>query len=447
MFENKVAFVSVVVFLAIGLFLSVTLLQHRHRKVLIQAIRNPWAHGKASMKARGRYGLGGMPTTKDEHGYRHHFYSKYPRFVTVVLPSGVNAKGRGRRLHSIQQTWGPLARAIFMVHNESEFSDGVKHHAVLGPPKPTGTGTEYTSYPADRYSYPQIWKLPKDIGAEEGIPRLMYAIQTVFDRINPDFAFFVNDHTYVIPEHLCDYLHGLDPSHPLHAGHALKKGDTGDLVLNSESAGYLFSRATMQNLLHATTNQNHQDPNCIMSGNDTWLQGNPAVLITKCLQHSLHITAIDTREHAKYHRFHAFPLTRVVSGDLDEWYRTKHRNMPTWFTTAQAAQSTQTTQSTQSTPYEQLLSGLDCCARGTISFHYVEYKESKVLFKTREALLHNPHLKDAILKYLMITHWPTKHSEIGTHSRKLPHNNDHHAWDALLGVLRNISTPQTQRPC
>ena len=36
------------------------------------------------------------------------------------------------------------------------------------------------------------------------------------------------------------------------------------------------------------------------------------------------VTPADTRHHEIYHRFHAFPLTRMVSGDVDEWYLKKH---------------------------------------------------------------------------------------------------------------------------
>ena len=40
--------------------------------------------------------------------------------VTIVLPSVVNPKGRGERLKAIADTWGPSARAVFVVHADEE---------------------------------------------------------------------------------------------------------------------------------------------------------------------------------------------------------------------------------------------------------------------------------------------------------------------------------------
>ena len=73
---------------------------------------------------------------------------------------------------------------------------------------------------------------------DDGLQRLYKTIRTVFEKVNPDFAFFVNDHTFVIPEHLCTYLEHRDPVDDLYAGHALNNGTEED-VYNSGPAGYL----------------------------------------------------------------------------------------------------------------------------------------------------------------------------------------------------------------
>ena len=110
----------------------------------------------------------------------------------------------------------------------------------------------------------------------------------------------------------------------MYHGHALKNGED---VFNSGASGYILSRETMKKLVHEWDVEN---PTCTGKNADKWLQGNPGLLTTKCLKEVLNVEAIDTRAWSqsanakKYHRFHAFPLTRTVSGDVDKWYLNKH---------------------------------------------------------------------------------------------------------------------------
>lgn len=97
--------------------------------------------------------------------------------------------------------------------------------------------------------------------------------------------------------------------------------------------------------------------------------------------------------------------------------------------------------------YNTLLSGVDCCAHDSVSFHYVEYMESRALFATRDALLKNPKLTDHELKALMTAEWPHEQKEIGGYSRALPKDSDKEGWGPLLQVVRKISSRHTQREC
>jgi hypothetical protein len=94
--------------------------------------------------------------------------------------------------------------------------------------------------------YPQILLVPDNINAEMGVERLDHVIRTVHKDINPEFAFFVNDHTFVIPDNLCQFLHDRDSEVDLYAGHALKGQQ--ETVFNSGAAGYVLSRSTMEKL-------------------------------------------------------------------------------------------------------------------------------------------------------------------------------------------------------
>jgi len=402
--ELRWAVTAVMGFIFIGVFLSYLLLHHQHRQVIVHVLQDPWNHGPAALRGRA--------------GFRHHFYSGSPRFVTVVMPSVVNGKGRRKRLNSIQDTWGPYARAIYVVHNVTEFPQASPHAVISN-----------ASSPEDPYSYPQIMLIPPEIGVENGVPRLYHTIRTVYEKVNPDFAFFVNDHTFVIPEHLCKYLERRDPEDDLYAGHALKNGKSD--VFNSGAAGYLMSRATMHKMIQKW---NVNDPNCLLGSDkaSSWLQGNPGLVTVKCLQ-SMNINAIDTRGGLKWHRFHAFPLTRVVAGKVDEWYLNKHDGV-----SALAGFDKS---------YDKLLFNQDCCSKDTISFHYVEWKESLALFAVREALLTDPHMTNHELKSMMIKEWPRDPKEIGSYSQGLPDDKDEKGWFSLLSVTRKISTRATQRDC
>eukprot|EP00536_Pseudo-nitzschia_multiseries_P016377 jgi/Psemu1/221152/e_gw1.1096.1.1 len=358
--------------------------------------------------------LGHGAALKGRVGFRHHFYTGHPRTVTVVMPSVVNPKGRTKRLKSIQETWGASARAIYVVHDVEEFP--VASHAVISENRT----------PEDPYSYPQLMLIPEAIGSTDGVARLIHTIENVFEKVNPDFAFFVNDHTYVIPEHLCAYLEHKNPSEDMYHGHAMKDSDK--IAFNSGAAGYILSRETMRRLV-----DKWKHDQCTGKTASKWIQGNPGLLTTQCLKEELGVVAVDTRHHEKYHRFHAFPLTRVVTGNLDEWYINKHRDIDkiTGFPAS----------------YSTLLTGPDCCAQDTISFHYVEFMESKALFATREALLENPHLTDHELKALMIAEWPVDRKEVGFYSKELPKEDDQEGWEPLLEVVRKMSSRYTQREC
>ena len=399
--EVAAASLSVSGFLAVGLLLGYFLLHNQHRKVILHVISDPLGHGRGVMHGR--------------QGFRHHFYTGNPRYVTVVMPSVVNPGGRRRRLNSIQDTWGGSARAIYVVHNVSEFPQA--SHAVLSE----------ESSPEDRYAYPQLMLMPKNIGVESGVARLIYTIRTTYNRVDPDFAFFVNDHTFVIPAHLCKYLEHRSPDNAMYGGHALRNGKSD--TFNSGAAGYILSRSTMKQLLESFE---RGTANCDASTADEWLQNNPSLVVVQCLK-SLGIRPVDTRGAKKWHRFHAYPLTRVVSGDMDKWFFEKHREMD------QIAGFPSS--------YNDVLSGEDCCSMDTISFHYVEWKESKALFAVLEELLENPHLSDHEVKLLMKAEWPSNSYEIGFYSRGLPKDSDTNGWRSLIATVRKISTRGTQRDC
>lgn len=376
-------------FLLVGLGLGYLILHHKHRKVILKVIQSPWSHGKVAV-LRGA----------------DHLHDGAPRLVTIIMPSVVKPDGRLLRLKSIADTWGPKARAIYVVHNTTEYPDANEIDSLS-------------------HEFPQLLIIQPDIGPDEGVPRLMHVIRTVSKQIDPDFAFFVNDHTFVIPEHLCSFLSELNPLDDMYLGHALKNGED---VFNSGAAGYILSRSTMNKLVKTW---DEGDPKCVIQKTNKWLQGNPGLLTATCLKHSLHISAEDTRKDGKYHRFHAFGLNRVVTGNVDAWYLKKHQDL------SRIAGFDET--------YETMLTGVECCADDTISFHYVEHLETRALFHVRQALVDNPSISDSELKDIIGKEWPTDFKDLGGYARGLPKEANEKDWTELMSVLRKISSPSTHQ--
>jgi hypothetical protein len=330
------------------------------------------------------------------------------RFVTIVMPSVVNPKRRRRRLEAIAETWGPTSRSIYVIHNLEE---------------------EYPNPALGVDQWPRVLQVPPNITVDEGLPRLYYVIRQVFQDYNADFYFFANDHTYIIPEHMCYFLRDQDPSQDLYAGHALKNDHE---AFNSGAAGYVLSRNTMKRLV-LSFDAVH-DSNCVVPGDNKWLQGNPGLVTARCLHHSLNVKAIDTRENGKYHRFHAFGLVRSATGKVDDWYKNKHANLRDIIGFDES--------------YTHLLSGEDCCSAETISFHYVEFLENRALYQIRKALLQKPQLSDDELKNMMIDTWPKDWGELGGYSRALPERKkEPEVWAAILAILRKLSLKEYEQPC
>ena len=283
------------------------------------------------------------------------------KFITIVLPSVVNPKQRRRRLEAIAETWGPSSRAVYVVHNVNEEFPIQERQSFV--------------------KWPQILSLPSNITFEDGLPRLYYTLQHTLSLYDAEFYFFVNDHTYVIPEHLCYFLKDYDSHQDLYAGHALKNERE---VFNSGAAGYVLSRRSLEKLVERIFFHIPIDENCMVQGeHNKWLQGNPGLVTAKCLFHSLNTKAIDTREGGKYHRFHAYGIVRMVMGKVDGWYKNKHANL--------------TDIVGFDTSYTTLLSGEDCCSGNTISFHYVEYMETRALYQIRKSLLQVPDMTDTTI--------------------------------------------------
>jgi len=329
-----------------------------------------------------------------------------PSFVTVVLPSVVNSEKRPLRLESIAKTWGPASHAVYVVHSSNEFPEGA----------PIEDGQSHDA------TFPQVCLVPEAIKFDDGVPRLEYVIRAICNTIDPDFAFFVNDHTFVLPNHLHQFLKLLDSSKDLYVGHALKGGK--ETAFNSGASGYVLSRTTMRRLI---AEWDKPDSKCSGANVSKWLQGNPGLLTAKCFQEVMGIQLIDTRDKADgSHKFHAYGLVRTTTGNVDKWYLNKHEHLDSIFG--------------EDERYHHMpQNGASCCSKDTISFHYVEAAENIAFWNILQKVQQQSDgISDEQIKETMTQDWP-KRPNVGAYAKPLPASQSP-IWNDMIQVIRKISS-------
>uniref|UniRef100_A0A7S3JPU4 Hexosyltransferase n=1 Tax=Aureoumbra lagunensis TaxID=44058 RepID=A0A7S3JPU4_9STRA len=266
-------------------------------------------------------------------------------FVTIVLPSVVNPRGRDTRLKAIAATWGSDSRAVFVSHEDNV---EVKEEDWIPL-----NGKSI----CDSITWPRRLIVPSSINpATMGVARYFWVLQALGNLTDTiKFAFFVNDHTAVISSNLKCFLRSLSSEIPLYLGHSLANRGGGKDIFNSGAAGYVLSKASIQLLLRLV---HEQHPSCIAAKSNKWLQGNPGLVVARCLASS-GVIPLDTREEHNSggrHRFHAYGPVRTATAAVDDWYTRMHDSLLV-------------------NPPANVAPAPNCCAKRTISFHYVEAHE------------------------------------------------------------------------
>ena len=143
------------------------------------------------------------------------------------------------------------------------------------------------------------------------------------------------------------------------------------------------------------------DEDCTASDAQKWLQGNPGLVLARCLKkHG--VAPVDTRV-AGRHRFHAFGPVRTATGHVDDWYRRMHEMLPF-----------------ADPPAHPLPSGEACCDPFSVSFHYVEAAEQVAL---RDALREDFSAQtNADKDKWLRQHWPKKPKDVGAYEHPVPEN-------------------------
>uniref|UniRef100_A0A183G4A5 N-acetylgalactosaminide beta-1,3-galactosyltransferase n=1 Tax=Heligmosomoides polygyrus TaxID=6339 RepID=A0A183G4A5_HELPZ len=149
--------------------------------------------------------------------------------------------------------------------------------------------------------------------------KTLIALHYAYTQISKEFDWYyklkeeksclkADDDTYVVMEHMYEYLATLDPNEPFYLGYTLKpyfkRG------YNGGGAGYVLSRAAMKLFIDRTF---HDRTSCPLDENED-------VGLGRCLE-SIEIYPHDTRNKNGQHRFHTYRPDVMYHGSItDEWH-------------------------------------------------------------------------------------------------------------------------------
>ncbi|KAE9420638.1 hypothetical protein Angca_007395, partial [Angiostrongylus cantonensis] len=148
----------------------------------------------------------------------------------------------------------------------------------------------------------------------------MISFHYAFTRISDQFDWYfkADDDTYVIMEHMYEYLATLDPTEPYYLGYTLrpyfKRG------YNGGGAGYVLSRAALKLFIDRVFFDRILCP----------FQYNEDVGIARCL-YNVEVFPHDTRNEKRQPRFNTYHPSSMLRGVIpDEWHYYKPRKGRRW---------------------------------------------------------------------------------------------------------------------
>eukprot|EP00755_Sulcionema_specki_P018871 Sspe_Gene.67983::Locus_40103_Transcript_1_1_Confidence_1.000_Length_1097::g.67983::m.67983/K00731/C1GALT1; glycoprotein-N-acetylgalactosamine 3-beta-galactosyltransferase len=236
------------------------------------------------------------------------------QIVVLVFPSTVDPDRHAERAQAIKETWGRELTVVFI--GGSEADPGIR------------------------------WVLPPDLKQRHqgSTDVIHFALNRAMQEFpTAQWIMKADDITFILPSNLRKYLTTLDSTAPYLAGRRLKLPGGG--VFCSGGAGYALSRAAVQLLLNNWCTGEGWERN---EGGD--------IALSKCLvKNSPADPILDTRDDGG-DRFHAYPPQRVMSGQVDPWFRDYTK------------------------PWQEVVPGKECCSKNLATFHYVEYGEARAIY-------------------------------------------------------------------
>lgn len=246
---------------------------------------------------------------------------KQPSVLFLVMPSLLGPEDRATQLaraHAVRNTWAaqlPVRRTFY-----------VQWFA--------------THTPLFERSE-QLLIVPSEHNATYA-SRVLWAMRTLIDRYDPDWVVKGDDVTYFLVPNVLRLLNSHSADKPHFLGHRLL-GPGMPRPFVSAGAGYALSRPLLQVLVRALK-QNHP---CLQNG------GAEDITVAHCIDAFAGIKADATVDDQGRELFHAFspPTLLGIDGGVYhfpvEWYETYRA------------------------PFGGVKKGNSCCARRSVSFHYV----------------------------------------------------------------------------
>lgn len=177
--------------------------------------------------------------------------------------------------------------------------------------------------------------------------RVLWAMQLLVERYDPAFVVKGDDVTYFLVSNVLRFLADRDPDDHLFVGHLLQ-GPAMPRPFVSAGAGYVLSRSVLRALAQAV----RDDHECV---GGQW--GAEDLTVARCLDDLLGVRASAALDAENRDMFHAFsPLTLLgLGGGIYQfpvdWYESYRQN------------------------FGGVITGPNCCARRSMSFHYLVPRE------------------------------------------------------------------------
>ena len=318
--------------------------------------------------------------------------------VLLVFPTSVDNDRHGERVAAILDTWGresffkemsgPKAGRKWRISVRFVSKHGKMNAGALPPG---------LKMPAHAKVY-----TPTELGPTA---QFAWALQRIVDEqtrergrsLDTLWVAKLDTITYVLLESLLGYIASLDAADSHFLGRRLRIDD--EFIFLSGGAGFVASGGAVGRYLAAW-------PKCLserVAKND-WLRDARDVGVTTCFTAAgmrPNVT-VDSRQRQ---RFHMYGVKRTVGGKFDKWATDYSNNIG-----------------------EPVRGGADCCAPDSVTFHYVEGPEARVV----DAILHGQAAWSAMTPADRLARWP---KNVGGYSEP-PELGDVDVWKLLLSGLR-----------
>jgi len=318
------------------------------------------------------------------------------RVLVLIIPADVDLNKRTSRLEASASTWGKELARI------NSIAPGSVKAVLVASAEDVRQRGAYPEF--DLLRVPQSLHQPLDQGkwVVASYRLVSWALQQVAKQYPTHWVTVIHDNTLIVPPNL--YCLVQDHHSKLHSTPTMQgmELNTGDTTFVPTSSGLILSPTALQLFAKAARSGNRGS--CNSATVDQWHNVNLAVTLSKCFQG---LGVVPVKQAAKEHMFHCYGPVRTVRGAQDDWFSNYHLNK---FKVRPAK-------------------GADCCSAQSVSFHYQEAQEIRVIW---DILQHQRNYRVLTMEERK-NRWPLQR-HVSAYS-SVPGSEDHELWHLMLTKL------------